>query len=204
MSTFFAEKGICGWCGKHDAPFLCGCKRISFCHKACLKAGWPEHRLSCPKAGDSSALSNGDIVHIHGLQSEQGKKMNGFAAEVISKDKTTGRFNVLYTAHKFIIKAAALKPENLKLALAVGEAASISAAKRIGKSRSEEEKRKQIDYRKRSADLECTLSSLLGTAEQLELLQHGPIDACLRHFNDPQQSMIPPTLVINILGNALA
>jgi hypothetical protein len=39
----------------------------------------------------------------------------------------------------------------------VGAAASISAAKRIGSSRSEEEKQKQIGYRKRSADLESTL-----------------------------------------------
>jgi hypothetical protein len=240
MSTFYAEKGICGWCGKVDAPFLCACKRISFFHKACLKVGWPEHRLSCPKAGDSSALSNGDIFHIHGLQNEQGKKMNGLAAEVISKDKTKGRFNVLFTAQEFIIKPAALKPENPKLALAVGEAASIPAAKRNGKSRLEEEKQKQIDYRKRSADLERTLSSLSGTeimrrlnygdivmaqtltlpgsvnvevSKQLKLLQHGLIDACLRQFKyplsidedcDPQQSMIPPILAINILENALA
>jgi hypothetical protein len=118
--------------------------------------------------------------------------------------------------------------------------ASISAAKRIGKSRLEEEKQKQIDYRKRSADLERTLSSLSGTEivrrlndgdivmaqaltlpgtanltvpKQLELLEHGLIDACLRQFKyplsidedcDPQQSMIPSILAINILGNALA
>jgi hypothetical protein len=116
-------------------------------------------------------------------------------------------------AQEFLIKVAALKPENLKLVLAVGEATSISAAKRIGSSRSEEEKQKQIDYRKRSADLERTLSSLSGTAKQLELLQHGPIDACLRQFKypvsidedcDPQQSMIPSILAINIMGNALA
>jgi hypothetical protein len=238
MSTFFAETGICGWCGKRDAPFLCACKRISFCHKACLKAGWPEHRLSCSKAKSSASdLSNGDIVKIQGLQSEQGKKMNGILAEVISKDETTGRFNVLYTAEAFLIKSAAVKPDNLKLDLAVGEAASISAAKRIG-SRSEEEERMQNEFVKRSVDLARILPSLSGMEivrrlndndmdmaqalvrpgtpdltipKQLELLENGLIDACLRQFKYPlsidedwdRESMIIPLIAINILGNAL-
>jgi hypothetical protein len=60
--------------------------------------------------------------------------------------------------------------------LAVGEAVSISAAKRIGSSRSEEEKQKQkqIDYRKCSADLESTLSSLSET-EIVRRLNDGDI-----------------------------
>jgi hypothetical protein len=84
-----------------------------------LKGGMARASSLLSQSRRYSALSNGDIVHIHGLKSEQGKKMNGLAAEVISKDKTTGRFNVLFTAQEFIIKAAALKPENLKLQLAV-------------------------------------------------------------------------------------
>jgi hypothetical protein len=60
--------------------------------------------------------------------------------------------------------------------------------------------------------------TLPGTAnsevpKQLELLEHGLIDACLRQFKyplsidedyDPQQSIIPSILAINILGKAQA
>jgi hypothetical protein len=57
------------------------------------------------------------------------------------------------------------------------------------------------------------LTATLTVPKQLELLQRGLIDACLRQFKyplsidedcDPQQSMISPILAINILGNALA
>jgi hypothetical protein len=44
----------------------------------------------------------------------------------------------------------------------------------IGSSRSEQEKQKQIDYRKRSVELECTLSSLSET-EIVRRLNDGDI-----------------------------
>jgi hypothetical protein len=66
---------------------------------------------------------------------------------------------------------------------------------------------------RRPNDGDIVMAQALTVPKQLELPEHGLIDACLRQFKyslsidedcNPQQSMIPSILAINILGNALA
>ncbi len=121
MSTFLAKKAYCGWCGSPDAPNLCKCKKVCFCNKACQKAAWPEHRLSCPKACTKSGFSNGDIVKIQGLTSENGRNMNGLLAEVVSVEEDSGRVVVLASPETYAIRRLAIKPENMQMHLSVSE-----------------------------------------------------------------------------------
>jgi len=72
---------------------------------------------------DSSSYSTGDIVKIHGLRSEQGKRMNEHLAEIISFDKEKERYEVIFTMEKCVVKTALVKYGNLAMHLSVMEGA---------------------------------------------------------------------------------
>jgi hypothetical protein len=72
---------------------------------------------------DSSSYSTGDIVKIHGLQSEQGKRMNEHLAEIISFNEEKERYEVIFTMKQCVVKTASMKYENLAMHLSVIEGA---------------------------------------------------------------------------------
>jgi hypothetical protein len=187
---------------------------VCFCNRACLKAAWPEHRLSCPKAGTGkSGFSNGDIVKIQGLTSENGLKINGLLAEVVHVEKDSERVIVLASPESFTIRGLAIKPENLEMYLSVSDAATKAASLQI-EIPPDDIDLQQDEFMKENIIIYKSLPSLSGReivqrikesdrffiqALQLtrhndnlsikqkeDMLKNGIIDACLRVFKFPE------------------
>ena len=118
-STLLKSQGICGWCGKEEAPSTCPCKQVCFCDTTCQKNLWSEHKMICTFQNAKDGLAVGDIVKIHGLKSEAGQCLNGYLAEIISYKKENDRYQVIFTADECMVKTASVKNKNLELHLSL-------------------------------------------------------------------------------------
>jgi hypothetical protein len=209
MSTFLAKEAYCGWCGLPDAPNLCACKKVCFCNKACLKAAWPEHRLSCPKAGTGkSGFSNGDIVKIQGLTSVNERNMNGLLAEVVSVEEESRRVVIFASPETYAIQRLGIKPENMRMHLSVSDASMKAASlkfelppgiventrevKIIIETFPSMSGREIVQRIKENDRFLIQALQFLGTCniipikQEEDMLKNGIIDACLGVFRFPE------------------
>jgi hypothetical protein len=157
MATLLYKESICGWCGKDDAPLHCVCKQVCFCDATCQKKLWKDqHKLMCTEGKekkDSSSYSTGDIVKIHGLRSEQGKRMNEHLAEIISFDKEKERYEVIFTMEKCVVKTALMKYENLAMHLSVVEGAKGCTRRKLSDMGTHENREELMNESKKVAKM---------------------------------------------------
>jgi len=210
-STLLKSQGICGWCGKEEAPSTCPCKQVCFCNTTCQKNLWSEHRMICTSQNAKDGLAVGDIVKIHGLKSEAGQRLNGYLAEIISYKKENNRYQVIFTAEECMVKTASVKNENLELHLSLLQGAKglvpynnrtyaeversvndfMNQCKIVAKRFSKTETGVAIVERLKNGDREFLQALTMKdgiklTPKQSEgILQHGFIDMVFKQFDYP-------------------